>query len=119
MMAEIIHGKFGMKDALKARKREIRKEATDRFFEETERRLLLEYVTLTVTYKEDGSVTDELIEEVTGPPNHAGSGFGKRDMGWVFPKEDIKTINAWVPKLQALTGVSIDINVTDADGNPN
>ena len=118
-MAEIIHGKFGMKDALKARKREIRKEATDRFFEETERRLLLEYVTLTVTYKEDGSVTDELIEKITGPAHHAGSGFGKRDMGWVFPKQDIETINALVTRLQTIAGVSIDINVTDADGNPN
>jgi hypothetical protein len=109
-MGKILNGKFGRKPE---------KSATDRFFEETERRLLLDYVTLTVTYKENGSMTDEVIEEITGPPNHSGSGFEKRDMGWVFPKEDMKKVNVLVTKLQALTGISIDINLTDADGNPN
>ena len=76
------------------------------------------YITLTVVYKENGSMTDEVIEKVTGPPNFCGSGFGKRDMGWTFPKEDMKKVNVLVTKLQALTGISIDINLTDADGNP-
>lgn len=99
-MGEIIYGKFG----------HAHKESEPRDHE---------YVTLTVTYKENGSVTDEVIEKITGPPNHCGSGFGKRDMGWVFPKENMQKINDWVKELQTITGISIDINLTDADGNPN
>ena len=105
-MGKIIYGKFGHGNEKSA-------------FEDVERKSLFDYVTVTATYQEHGSVTDEMIEKITGPPNHSRSGFGKRDMGWVFPKQDIETINALVTRLQTIAGVSIDINVTDADGNPN
>ena len=98
-MAEIIHGKFGHEPQAP--------EPRDH-----------EFVTLTVTYEERGLMTDEMIEKITGPAHHSGSGFGKRDMGWVFPKENMETINTWIPKLQALTGIHINISLTDADGNP-
>ena len=99
-MGEIIYGKFG------------------HAYEESKQRDH-EYITLTVTYKEAGSVTDELIEKITGPPNHAGSGMGERDMGWVFPEEDMQKINTLVKELRTIPGVNVQIESTDADGNPN
>jgi hypothetical protein len=109
-MGKTIYGKFG----------------SERTPQEPEQRDH-ECITLTVTYQESGSghpgiVMDTYIEDaVGGPPDHCGSGFGKRDMGWVFPKKDIEKINTLVQKVRAIpiSGINIEINLTDADGNPN
>jgi hypothetical protein len=104
-VGKIIYGKFGHGNEKSA-------------FEDVERKSLFDYVTVTATYQEHGSVTDEMIEKITGPPNHSRSGFGKRDMGWVFPKDNTN-IDVLVTKLQTIAGVSIEINLTDVDGNLN
>jgi hypothetical protein len=86
-----------------------------------------ECIAITVTYRESasghpGSVMDAYIEDAMGePPDYCGSGFGKRDMGWVFPKEDINQVNVLVKKVRAIpvSGIDVEINLTDADGNPN
>ena len=85
-----------------------------------------ECITLTVTYDESavpsGVDMDAYIEEaMESPPDYCGSGFGKRDMGWVFPKEDMNSVNVLIQKVRAIPvpGIDVEINLTDADGNPN
>ena len=108
-MGKTLYGKFG----------------SERIPQEPEQRDH-ECITLTVTYDESavpyGVDMDAYIEEaMESPPDHCGSGFGKRDMGWVFPKKDIDKINTLVQKVRMIpiSGINIEINLTDADGNPN
>ena len=108
-MGKTLYGKFG----------------SERIPQEPEQRDH-ECITLTVTYDESavpsGVDMDAYIEEaMESPPDHCGSGFGKRDMGWVFPKEDMNSVNVLVQKVRAIPvpGIDVEINLTDADGNPN
>ena len=108
-MGKTLYGKFG----------------SERIPQEPEQRDH-ECITLTVTYDESavpsGVDIDAYIEEaMEAPPDHCGSGFGKRDMGWVFPKEDMNSVNVLVQKVRMIpiSGINIEINLTDADGNPN
>ena len=108
-MGKTLYGKFG----------------SERIPQEPEQRDH-ECITLTVTYDESavpsGVDMDAYIEEaMESPPDHCGSVFGKRDMGCVFPKKDIEKINTLVQKVRMIpiSGINIEINLTDADGNPN